>query len=42
MKLRGIEEQSDRLVESLRNGGKHAVQGMITYKDIGTLKHLLS
>ncbi len=31
MKLRGIEEQSGRLVESLRNGGKYAVQGMITY-----------
>lgn len=30
MKHRGIEEQTDRLVESLRVGGKHAIQGIIT------------
>ncbi len=29
MKLQGIEEQSDRLVESLRRGGNQAVQGII-------------
>jgi len=30
MKHKSIEEQSDRLVESLRMGGKQAVQGIIT------------
>jgi hypothetical protein len=28
MKHRGIEQQSDRLVESLRMGGKQALQGI--------------
>lgn len=31
MKHRGIEQQSDRLVESLRMGGKQALQGKIKH-----------
>ena len=34
MKLRGIEEQSERLVDTLRRGGKQAIQGIYTTIDM--------